>query len=62
MLIDLVMDLVAAVEPKEKERAYRRLERVGVDRVSADVMAAEFWKFWKANVSDSDKEESNETA
>lgn len=38
------MDLVQAVDPKEKERAYRRLERVGVDRITADVMAAEFYK------------------
>lgn len=44
MLMDLVIDLVQAVDPKEKERAYRRLEKVGVDRATADVMAAEFYK------------------
>ena len=44
MLMDLVMDLVIAVDPKEKERAYKRLERVGVDRATADVMASEFTK------------------
>ena len=44
MLMDLVMNLVQAVDPKEKERAYRNLERVGVDRITADVMAAEFYK------------------
>ena len=44
MLMDLVMDLVQAVAPEEKEKAYRRLERVGVDRITADVMAAEFYK------------------
>lgn len=44
MLQDLIMELVIAVTPKEKERAYRRLEKVGVDRISADVMAAEFYK------------------
>ena len=44
MLIDLVMALVIAVDKKEKERAYLNLEKVGVDRVTADVMAAEFSK------------------
>lgn len=44
MLMDLVMDLVVAVDRKDKERAYRALERVGVDRRTADVMAAEFYK------------------
>lgn len=31
-------------DPKEKERAYRQLEKVGVDRRTADVMAAEFYE------------------
>lgn len=44
MLMDLVMELVEAVDPKDKEKAYRKLERVGVDRTTADVMAAEFYK------------------
>lgn len=44
MLMDLVMELVAATEPKEKEKIYRKLEKVGVDRRTADVMAAEFYK------------------
>lgn len=44
MLADLVMELVIAVDPKDKERAYRELEKVGVDRRTADVMAAEFYK------------------
>ena len=44
MLMDLVMALVEAVDPKDKERAYRRLEKVGVDRKTADIMAAEFYK------------------
>ena len=44
MLMDLVMDLVEAVDPKDKEKAYRRLEKVGVDRKTADIMAAEFYK------------------
>ena len=44
MLMDLVMALVTAVGKAEKERAYRNLEKVGVDRRTADVMAAEFYK------------------
>lgn len=44
MLMDLVMELVEAVDPKDKEKAYRKLEKVGVDRRTADVMAAEFYK------------------
>ena len=42
--MDLLMNLIEAVDPKEKERAYKNLERVGVDRITADVMAAEFYK------------------
>ena len=44
MLMELVMALVEAVDPAEKEKAYRRLEKVGVDRRTADVMGAEFYK------------------
>lgn len=44
MLMDLVMELVTASCKEEKEKAYRRLEKVGVDRRTADVMAAEFTK------------------
>lgn len=44
MLMDLVMKLVEAVDPKDKEKAYRKLEKVGVDRRTADVMSAEFYK------------------
>lgn len=44
MLGELVMDLLTAADPKDKERAYRRLEKVGVDRRTADLMAAEFYK------------------
>lgn len=44
MLGDLIMDLLTAADRKEKEKAYRRLEKVGVDRRTADVMASEFYK------------------
>lgn len=43
MIMELVMNLVTAADPQDKERAYRRLERVGVDRKTADAMAAEFY-------------------
>jgi len=42
MLMELVMALLTAGDEKEKEKAYRNLERVGVDRITADIMAAEF--------------------
>ena len=44
MLMDLIMALVEAVVQKDKEKAYRRLEKGGVDRKTADIMAAEFYK------------------
>jgi len=44
MLEDLVIALLIAGDKKEKERAYRNLERVGVDRATADVIAAEYYK------------------
>lgn len=44
MLFELIMDLLTAGDAREKERAYRRLERVGVDRRTADALAAEFCK------------------
>ena len=42
MLTDLVMELVTAADPKDRERAYRNLEKAGIDRLAADEMAAEF--------------------
>ncbi len=44
MLMDLVMELVTAVDPKDTERVYRKLEKEGVDHRTADEMAAEFCK------------------
>ena len=44
MMIDLIMDLLTAGDQREKERAYRRFERMGIDRMCADNMAAEFYK------------------
>lgn len=44
MLSDLIADLIRAKTPKEKEAAYRRLEKLGVDRFTADVAAEELRK------------------
>lgn len=51
MLEDLIIALLIAGDKKEKERAYRNLERVGVDRTTADMIAAEYYQpEVKANV------------
>ena len=39
MLTDLVDELLNAKTEDQKKKAYRKLERVGVDRISANVMA-----------------------
>lgn len=44
MLSDLITDLIRAKTPKEKEAAYRRLEKLGVDRITADIAADELRK------------------
>lgn len=44
MLADLLKALAEAGSKKEKEKAYRNLERVGMDRMTADVMVAEIRK------------------
>lgn len=41
MLADLIMALRAAKTAEEKEKAYRQLERVGMDRMTANIVAAE---------------------
>lgn len=46
MMLDLLMELLTAGDAEEKERAYRRLEWVGVDRAASDEMAAEFYNEW----------------
>lgn len=52
MLFDLIMDLLTAGDAKEKEKAYRRLEKVGMDRMTADTLAKEFYKEWGAESCD----------
>lgn len=44
MLADLVKALAEAGSKKEKEKAYRNLERAGMDRMTADVLVAEMRK------------------
>lgn len=44
MLEDMIIALLITSEKREKERAYRNLERVGIDRSTADAMAAEYYK------------------
>ena len=41
MLSDMIDDLVWADCPQEKEAAYRQLEKLVVDRTTADVIADE---------------------
>ena len=41
MLSDMIADLILAKTEKERENAYRNLEKVGVDRMTADLLARE---------------------
>lgn len=41
MLYDLLVDLICASTPQDKERVYRRLERIGVDRATANALAVD---------------------
>lgn len=44
MLGDLIIGLLIAGDEEEKELAYLNLERIGVDRVTADMIAAEYYR------------------
>ena len=46
MLSDFIMDLLTAAPDDKKaiDRAYRNLEKLGVDKMTADAIAAEFKK------------------
>ena len=41
MLSDMIANLITAKTEKERETAYRNLEKVGVDRMTADLLARE---------------------
>ena len=49
MLADLLKALAEAGNKKEKEKVYRNLERVGMDRMTANVLVAEMRKEATAN-------------
>lgn len=36
------MSLILAEDDREREKVYKRLEKRGIDRLSADLIAAEF--------------------
>ena len=44
MFSDLILNLIIANSEKEIETAYRNLEKVGVDRYTADLLAREMLK------------------
>lgn len=43
-LTDLIHELINAKTQKEKDKVYRLLTRVGMDKYTADVLAAELKK------------------
>lgn len=43
-LTDLIRDLINAKTPKDKDRIYRLLARVGMDKYTADILAEELKK------------------
>lgn len=43
MMEDLIMELVTAVGEEDKAGAYEQLERLGIDRKTADEMAGYFY-------------------
>lgn len=44
MLGDLILALLTAGDAAEKKKVYRRLERLGVDQATADMIAAEYYQ------------------
>ena len=55
MLSDLIMELLECEhDPAEREKVYRKIEKAGVDRRTADIMAGEYRKGW---VEDQEKAE-----
>lgn len=47
MLSEIIMELLECEhDPAEREKVYHKLERVGVDRRTADVIAGEYRKGW----------------
>lgn len=48
-MYEMLVDLITASTKKDKERAYARLERVGVDRMTANVLAKGIYSEWEEN-------------
>ena len=47
MLSDLIMELLECEhDPAEREKVYRKIEKAGVDRRTADIMVGEYRKGW----------------
>ena len=44
MLQDLIMNLLSAGDKKEKEKDYKRLEKIGVDSATANAIDNEMMK------------------
>lgn len=44
MLYELIKAVLTARTPQEREKAYRKLQKLGIDRLTANVLAAEMRK------------------
>lgn len=44
MIGELIFQLLTAGDDGERAKVYRKLERAGIDRQTADSMAAEYYK------------------
>lgn len=49
MLDDMIQALIDAKTDKEKAKAYRNLEKVGMDRITANMLVDEIKRKEKAN-------------
>lgn len=62
MLNELILRLLELEhEPEEKEEVYKAIEKKGVDRKTADLMAREYYKAWEAET-EQEQEEADEAA
>ena len=62
MLNELILRLLELEhEPEEKEKVYKAIEKKGVDRKTADLMAREYYKAWEAKT-EQEQEEADEAA
>lgn len=47
MLQELIWNLITAPDDRAKRKCYKALERVGIDKATADAIAAEYDPNWK---------------